>query len=101
MHTTSDRYREAGMPPPRGTDVTLPASKAARRRGTRRLADAARAQGVPVEHAPGGTLTKPPLAERVNGPATDGPVLPEIEPAAYGPDSAPLDTTDADTEEQS
>lgn len=80
MKSTADRYREAGMPPPRGevsvTDIRRAARKAPRR-----------------------TIASSPLPERVFDPA-DGPVLPEIDPAAYGPDSVPLDTPDANTTEE-
>jgi len=99
---TADRYREAGMPPPRG-EVFIPASKLARHRSAQIVRDMARQSGVPLELAPGGlTHTDSPLAERVHDPATDGPVLPEIDPAVYGSDSVPLDDNpDADTEEHS
>lgn len=95
---TADRYRAAGMPPPKG-EVIVPISGATR---ARLLAEAARQAALPLEVAPGGVSPIPPLAERVHDPATDGPVLPDLPASAYGSDSVPLDSeTDADTEEQS
>lgn len=80
MKSTADRYREAGMPPPRG-EVYVPAKRVLRRSALQILAD----------HS---------LPERVHDPATDGPVLPDLPATAYGPDSVPLDTPDANTTEE-
>ena len=85
MKSTADRYREAGMPPPRDEAPTPTVARRAARRAPRRTA------ATPIA----------PLAERVHDPAADGPVLPEIDPAAYGPDSVPLDPHDADDTEES
>ena len=79
MTTTADRYREAGMRPPKG-EVHLPDSGISRRRAMR----------VPPI----------PPTERVHDPATDGPTLPEVPASAYGPDSVPLDSPDADNNEE-
>lgn len=90
MKSTADRYREAGMPPPKGEAYIPLHSERARRllvRTQERLV--AQPQGSPLD-------------ERVHDPAADGPVLPEIDPAAYGSDSVPLDTPDViNTEETS
>lgn len=57
--------------------------------------DRYREAGMPL---PNDTNSPLPI-ERVHVPALDGPVLPEIDPAIYGPDSVPLDSSDADPEE--
>lgn len=54
----------------------------------------------PLRKARKRTVANVPLPERVHDPAVDGPVLPEIDPTAYGPDSVPLDTPDADNTEE-
>lgn len=101
MKSTADRYREAGMPPPRGE---MPASLDLAE-GMARMADALTSPTI-VRRAARRTRKRTaatpiaPLAERVHDPATDGPVLPEIDPSAYGPDSVPLDTPDVDTTEE-
>lgn len=84
MTSTADRYREAGMPPPKGEAPAPDARRPLRRARTRPVVG----QDIP-------------LPERVHNPAIDDPVLPEIDPAAYGSDSVPLDTPDANTEETS
>ncbi|UFU03436.1 hypothetical protein LQF12_02160 [Ruania suaedae] len=71
--STTDRYREAGMPTPKGE---APAPDA------RHLLRRARSRAAVAQESP--------LVERVHDPAADGPVLPEIDPATYGPDSVPL-----------
>lgn len=83
MKSTADRYREAGMPPPKG-EAPAPDARRSLRRARRR----------PV------VTQTALLAERVHDPAVDGPVLPVIDPATYGPDSVPLDTPDADYTEE-
>ncbi len=97
MKSTADRYREAGMPPPRDecyVPLGSPRAQAILREVS--VADARRIG----RKARKSTTVSVPLAERVHDPATDGPVLPEIDPAAYGPDSVPLDTPDTDTTEE-
>ena len=85
MKSTADRYREAGMPPPRG-EVPVPDVRRPARRSRRHIV----------------ATPSAPLTERVHDPATDGSVPPEIDPSTYGPDSAPLDTPDViNTEETS
>ena len=97
MKSTADRYREAGMPPPRD-EMYIPL-------GSERSQAILREVPVPDVRRPlrktrKRTVANPPLVERVHDPAADGPVLPEIDPAAYGPDSVPLDTPDADNTEE-
>ncbi|WHP18837.1 hypothetical protein [Cellulomonas sp. ES6] len=97
MKSTADRYREAGMPAPKG-EVYIPNSRVARARSEALLREAARHAGGSVEVA---VPTVPLLVERVHDPATDPATLPDLPATAYGPDSVPLDTTpDADTTEE-
>ena len=101
MKSTADRYREAGMPAPKG-EVHIPNSRAARARSDALLRETARRAGLSVEVAPGGSTLTPLLVERAHDPAADPAALPDLPATAYGPDSVPLDTPDADnTEEQS
>ena len=98
MKSTADRYREAGMPPPRGPEAYVPLQPSDRR-SVRLLEEAAKRAGMTrAEFAPGGISTSPPLPERVHDPA-DPAALPELPEHAYGPDSVPLDP-DADTTEE-
>ncbi len=99
MKSTADRYREAGMPAPKG-EVYIPHSRAARARAAAILADTARRTGIPPEAGPAGPPAIALLVERVHDPATDPAALPELPATAYGPDSVPLDTPDADNTEE-
>ena len=98
MKSTADRYREAGMPPPRD-EVYIPL-------------DSPRSQAIlrevpvpdvrrPLRKTRKHTVANVPLPERVHDPAVDGPVLPELPATAYGPDSVPLDIPDTDNTEES
>lgn len=99
MKSTADRYREAGMPAPKG-EVYIPLGT--NRRSQDFVREAARRAGVSTEVAPGGTSLTPLLVERAHDPVADPAALPDLPATAYGPDSVPLDTPDADnTEEQS
>lgn len=96
MRNTEDRYREAGMPAPRAGEARpLPGSRVSRARLEARLRRAARELGMTPE-----VDTHVPLDQREHDPATDVPVLPEVPASAYGSDSVPLDTPDANTTEE-
>lgn len=99
MKSTADRYREAGMPPPRDECyIPLGSMRAQAILAEASVTDARRAARKSRTRTVATPIT--PLPEREHDPATDGPVLPEIDPSAYGPDSVPLDTPDADTTEE-
>ncbi|WP_282946954.1 hypothetical protein [Cellulomonas endometrii] len=100
MKSTADRYREAGMPAPKG-EVYIPNSRAVRARSEELLRETARRTGAPIEVPPTTPPTGALLAETWSIAGEPGP-LPELPATAYGPDSVPLDTPDANnTEEQS
>jgi hypothetical protein len=97
MKSTADRYREAGMPPPRDDEMFIPlgSTRADAILHEVLVADARRLLRKTHKR----TVVNTPLPERVHDPA-DPTNLPEIDPAAYGPNSVPLDTPDTDTTEE-
>lgn len=100
MKSTEDRYREAGMPEPKD-EAWTPHSRFSRAGAEALFHEAARRMGAPIEVPPTTPLTGALLAETWSIAGEPGP-LPDLPATAYGPDSVPLDTPDADnTEEQS
>ena len=93
MTSTADRYREAGMPPPRD-EVFIPL-------GPNRRSEAILRETVPVRDARRRARKARPLPLATPDLA-DSATPPETPAATYGSDSVPLDTPDViDTEETS
>lgn len=91
MTSTADRYREAGMPPPRD-EVYLPLGPHRRSEAILREAVAVTDVRRAARKTRALPLATPDLADSATPPETPA--------ATYGPDSVPLDPPDANTTEE-
>lgn len=91
MTSTADRYREAGMPPPRD-EAYIPLGPNGRSEAVLREAVAVTDERRAARKTRALPLATPDLA--------DSATPPDLPATTYGPDSVPLDTPDANTTEE-